>query len=67
MTQTTLLLVDDDPMVVESLAPLLERSGFHVLVAGNGDQALSKVQSHHPDVIVMNDNYLGDPTFFSWR
>jgi DNA-binding response OmpR family regulator len=54
MTQTTLLLVDDDPMVVESLAPLLERSGFHVLIASNGDEALSKVQSHHPDVIVMD-------------
>ena len=54
MTQTTLLLVDDDPMVVESLAPLLERSGFHVLIARNGDEALSKVQSHHPDVIVMD-------------
>ena len=54
MTQTTLLLVDDDPMVVESLAPLLERSGFHVLIASNGDEALSKVRSHHPDVIVMD-------------
>ena len=41
-------------MIVESLAPLLERSGFHVLLASNGEEALSKVQSHHPDVIVMD-------------
>lgn len=54
MTETTLLLVDDDPMVAESLAPLLERSGFHVIIARNGDEALSKVQSYHPDVIVMD-------------
>ena len=53
-SQLTLLLVDDDPMIVESLAPLLERSGFHVLLASNGEEALSKVQSHHPDVIVMD-------------
>ena len=53
-SQLTLLLVDDDPMIVESLAPLLERSGFHVLLASNGEDALSKVQSHHPDVIVMD-------------
>ncbi|MCX6059107.1 MAG: response regulator transcription factor [Chloroflexi bacterium] len=53
-SQLTLLLVDDDPMIVESLAPLLERSGFHVLLASNGDEALSKIQSHHPDVIVMD-------------
>ena len=54
MTQTTLLLVDDDPMISESLAPLLERSGFHVIIASNGDEALSKVRSYHPDVIVMD-------------
>ena len=53
-SQRTLLLVDDDPMIVESLAPLLERSGFHVLLASNGEEALNKIQSHHPDVIVMD-------------
>ena len=52
--QLTLLLVDDDPMIVESLGPLLERSGFHVLLASNGEEALKKVQWHHPDVIVMD-------------
>ena len=53
-SQLTLLLVDDDPMIVESLAPLLERSGFHVLLASNGEEALNKIQSHHPDVVVMD-------------
>lgn len=53
-SQLTLLLVDDDPMIVESLGPLLERSGFHVLLASNGEEALSKARSHHPDVIVMD-------------
>ena len=53
-SQLTLLLVDDDPMIVDSLGPLLERSGFRVLLASNGEEALSKVQSHHPDVIVMD-------------
>jgi DNA-binding response OmpR family regulator len=53
-SQLTLLLVDDDPMIVDSLGPLLERSGFHVLHASNGEEALNKVQSHHPDVIVMD-------------
>ncbi len=52
--QLTLLLVDDDPMIVESLGPLLERSGFHVMVATNGEEALGKVQTHRPDVIVMD-------------
>ena len=52
--QPTLLLVDDDPMIVESLGPLLERSGFYVLFASNGEEAMKKVQLHHPDVIVMD-------------
>lgn len=41
-------------MVLESLGPLLERSGFHVISASNGEEALRKVQSHRPDVIVMD-------------
>ena len=53
-SQPTLLLVDDDPMVLESLGPLLERSGFHVISASNGEEALRMVQSHRPDVIVMD-------------
>lgn len=53
-SQLTLLLVDDDPMIIESLGPMLVRSGFHVLVAVNGEEALNKVQSHRPDVIVID-------------
>lgn len=41
-------------MIIESIAPLLERSGFRVLTATNGEEALKKVQSHQPDVIVMD-------------
>lgn len=52
--QLTLLLVDDDAMIVESLGPLLERSGFHVITASTGEEALTRVQAHHPDVIVMD-------------
>lgn len=52
--QPTLLLVDDDTMIIESLGSLLERSGFHMLAALNGEDALRKAQAHHPDVIVMD-------------
>jgi len=31
----TLLLADDDPTIADSLAPFLERAGFHVLVVSD--------------------------------
>jgi DNA-binding response OmpR family regulator len=49
-----LLLADDDPTIADSLAPFLERAGFHVLVAPDGLSALEKTQSHHPDMIILD-------------
>ena len=36
----TLVLADDDEAVTSTLAPLLERGGFRVLVARDGLEAL---------------------------
>ena len=52
--RTTLLLADDDHTIVDSLAPFLERAGFDVLIAADGAGALEKVNSHHPDLIVLD-------------
>ena len=50
----TLLLADDDPTIADSLAPFLERAGFHVLVVSDGMNALEKVQAHHPELIILD-------------
>ncbi len=50
----TLLLADDDPTIADSLAPFLERAGFHVLVVPDGAAALEKIQSHKPDLIILD-------------
>jgi DNA-binding response OmpR family regulator len=50
----TLLLADDDPSVTEGLAPFLERAGFHVLLAADGQSAFEKAQSHRPDLIILD-------------
>lgn len=50
----TLLLADDDPTIADSLAPFLERAGFHMLVVSDGAAALEKVQSHKPDLIILD-------------
>ena len=53
-TQPTLLLVDDDLSIVESLTPFLERAGFHVIVALDGAEALDKVQVHKPELVILD-------------
>lgn len=50
----TILLADDDPTIADSLAPFLERAGFHVLVVSDGVTALDKAQKHHPDLIILD-------------
>lgn len=50
----TLVLADDDPAVTDSLAPFLERAGFHVLVVGDGAAALEKTQSQRPDLLLLD-------------
>jgi DNA-binding response OmpR family regulator len=52
--RSTILLADDDPTIADSLAPFLERAGFHVLVVADGVTALDKAQKHHPDLIILD-------------
>ncbi|MFL7870494.1 MAG: response regulator transcription factor [Anaerolineales bacterium] len=49
-----ILLADDDPNIVDSLAPFLERAGFHVLAVSDGQAAFERAQSHHPDLIILD-------------
>ncbi len=46
------LIVDDDADTRTMLSVFLERSGFAVVTAGDGEEALSKVAVAPPDVVV---------------
>lgn len=56
MTETPrkVLIVDDEPNIVTALEFLLKRSGYEVLLATNGAEALDRVESHRPDVVLMD-------------
>ncbi|NWG05834.1 MAG: response regulator transcription factor [Chloroflexi bacterium] len=54
LDRPTILLADDDPTIADSLAPFLERAGFHVLVVSDGANALEKAQAHHPELIILD-------------
>lgn len=49
-----LLLVDDDKEIIDSLGPRLRREGYDVSVAFDGEEALTRVKEHNPDVILLD-------------
>ncbi len=49
-----ILLVDDEAIIRDNLGSLLERNGFEVSVAVDGEDALNKLQSASYDIVVMD-------------
>jgi DNA-binding response OmpR family regulator len=50
----SVLLVDDEPAITGNLAPFLQRAGFDVTVAADGDAALARIQAREPDLVVLD-------------
>jgi DNA-binding response OmpR family regulator len=48
------LIVDDEPNIVTALEFLLQQSGYEVAVAPNGDEALAKLASFAPDLVLLD-------------
>ena len=51
---TTVLIVDDQPDIVRLVRDYLERAGFRVLTASDGEQALQVARSSHPDLVILD-------------
>jgi len=50
------LIVDDEPNNVDFLEQALEDSGYQLITATNGQEALNKIQSEQPDLILLDLN-----------
>jgi DNA-binding response OmpR family regulator len=50
----TILLVDDDTDIVESMRAVLENRGYRVLVARDGNAGLTVAERENPDMIVLD-------------
>lgn len=48
------LIVDDEPNIVISLEFLLQREGYEVAVAADGEDALVKVKEFQPDLVLLD-------------
>jgi len=49
-----ILLVDDDPEIVESMRTVLESRGYQILVARDGNQGLVMAEGEEPDLVVLD-------------
>ena len=54
MSTEPVLVVDDDPKIVELVRAYLQRAGYEVITAGDGDVALQLVERTQPSLIVLD-------------
>lgn len=52
MVGPTVLVVDDDPVILKLLTVNFEMEGFSVLSAADGTEALSTTRAERPDIVV---------------
>jgi DNA-binding response OmpR family regulator len=48
------LVVDDEPNIAKIVKKQLEVSGYDVIVAVDGEMALTKIREEHPEVILLD-------------
>lgn len=49
-----ILVVEDEPDIAESLKLRLDMAGYEVVVAGNGQEAVSKAKTESPDLVLLD-------------
>lgn len=54
MSKKKILIVDDEPNIVFSLEFLLQREGYEVAVAADGDEALRRIAEFLPDMVLLD-------------
>jgi CheY-like chemotaxis protein len=62
--RANILIVEDDPDILSSLAESLREDGFDVETAANGYQALTRIESTMPDLIFLD---LMMPMMDGWK
>ena len=59
MAKQKILVVDDEPDLVELVKDVLERNNYLVISARNADLAIKKVRESNPDLIILDLNLPG--------
>jgi PAS domain S-box-containing protein len=53
-TSFKVLVIDDDPMVVEMLSEMIKSIGYDVITAGGGQEGIEKAFETDPDVLIVD-------------
>jgi len=53
-TRASVLVVDDEEGILETLSGILEDEGYEVITASSGEQALNLVEEHSPEIILLD-------------
>ncbi len=54
MEKQTILVAEDSPTTRRKIAGILEKQGYHVLTAEDGQQAIELTYEHHPELVVLD-------------
>jgi DNA-binding response OmpR family regulator len=49
-----ILVIDDEPGIIEIVEANLEGDGFDVISASNGQEGLEKIKNHKPELVVLD-------------
>jgi DNA-binding response OmpR family regulator len=52
--KTTILTADDDPQLLRLISRNLQFEGYDVIAVSDGQQALEQIESHSPDVVLLD-------------
>ncbi|MBN1643732.1 MAG: response regulator [Dehalococcoidales bacterium] len=54
MSNKTILIADDEAHVVRSLTFVLQKAGYKVSSASNGEEALNQIRQARPDIVFLD-------------
>jgi excisionase family DNA binding protein len=54
MIKDSVLVVDDDLVIQDLLKEIIEKQGYSVIVAEDGESALREIESHHFDLVFLD-------------
>ena len=54
MSRSRILLVDDEPDIVETVSFMLQSRNYQVSIASGGQEGIDKAKEEHPDLLLLD-------------